>query len=270
MSIHIACQECGQKLRMKDELAGKRIKCPHCQALLRVPDEEPADAVAEALPVAEEEPTASPQELLAQHTARRKRARVIRVAAVVGLLYGLVSAYGNQNPYYGWFEPSISIDAFRQKDEFNAQIDNARAWKPSPMWLPSYFLCQIGFGVYHNNNARYHFRSFGGWISYYECSTLLGGLLGAGVGAVVAGVMRLRDRKAGPVQPPSASAVLATAGWLVLSLFTGFVFFAVGFGVAAIGARGATQEDARGLPVGFNAMLIGLFLPMLVRRWFWR
>src|SRR4051794_15042411 len=107
MSIRMACQECGRMLKIKDDLAGKQIKCPHCQALLRVPDEEPAQAI----PVAAEEETATEtrEELLAQHAARRKRARVIRIAALVGLLYGLASAFGNQNPYYGWFEPSISI-----------------------------------------------------------------------------------------------------------------------------------------------------------------
>ena len=62
--------------------------------------------------------------------------------------------------------------------------------------------------------------------------------------------MRLRDRKAGPVQAPSANAILGTAGWVALSLLCGFVCFVIGSLVATIGARGATQEDARGPPAG--------------------
>ena len=36
MPIVIACQ-CGKKLQAKDELAGKRVKCPQCGQPLTVP-----------------------------------------------------------------------------------------------------------------------------------------------------------------------------------------------------------------------------------------
>ena len=36
MSISIECTECGRRLKVKDEFAGRRIKCPHCQGVQRV------------------------------------------------------------------------------------------------------------------------------------------------------------------------------------------------------------------------------------------
>src|SRR3989442_876187 len=39
MPITFSCS-CGKTLRTKDDLAGKRIKCPHCDAVLVVPDDE--------------------------------------------------------------------------------------------------------------------------------------------------------------------------------------------------------------------------------------
>jgi hypothetical protein len=36
--IAFACDGCSQKLKVKDALAGKKGKCPHCGKALRVPD----------------------------------------------------------------------------------------------------------------------------------------------------------------------------------------------------------------------------------------
>ena len=35
--IAFVCPKCGQKLPVKDEVAGKRAKCPHCAAVLTIP-----------------------------------------------------------------------------------------------------------------------------------------------------------------------------------------------------------------------------------------
>src|SRR5262249_42049563 len=148
----------------------------------------------------------------------------------------------------------------------NERFDRAKWWRPSPLWLPSFLICQVRFGVQYEPYAGYHFRSVGTWIVFYEASALLGGLLGAGVGAAIAAVMRRRDKTAEPLHL-SPGSLLPAAGWLALSLFCGFVCFAVGFGIASIKARDATQADARGLPVGLNAALLGLFVPTLIRRW---
>ena len=37
MPISLACPECDKSLRLRDELAGKRIRCPACQGILTVP-----------------------------------------------------------------------------------------------------------------------------------------------------------------------------------------------------------------------------------------
>ncbi len=36
MSIQVKCQ-CGKRLQMKDTLAGKSVRCPGCEELLRIP-----------------------------------------------------------------------------------------------------------------------------------------------------------------------------------------------------------------------------------------
>ena len=55
MPIPFSCGQCGRKLRVKDELAGKQIYCPDCKSMLSVPyADQGATAVqespAEALP----------------------------------------------------------------------------------------------------------------------------------------------------------------------------------------------------------------------------
>src|SRR2546423_214954 len=41
MPIPFSCPECDKQLRVKDELAGKKIKCPGCAETIAVPDDEP-------------------------------------------------------------------------------------------------------------------------------------------------------------------------------------------------------------------------------------
>ncbi len=36
MSIQVIC-ECGKSYKLKDETAGKKVRCPNCQAVIRVP-----------------------------------------------------------------------------------------------------------------------------------------------------------------------------------------------------------------------------------------
>jgi hypothetical protein len=60
MPIPLECGQCGRAMKVKDELAGKRVKCPGCQAVLTVPRPGPdaEDAAFELLSQseAEEEP----------------------------------------------------------------------------------------------------------------------------------------------------------------------------------------------------------------------
>ncbi|HET6426064.1 MAG TPA: CocE/NonD family hydrolase [Planctomycetaceae bacterium] len=43
MTISFSCPECGRKYDLKDELAGKKIKCRGCEAAIRVPDTDEVD-----------------------------------------------------------------------------------------------------------------------------------------------------------------------------------------------------------------------------------
>jgi hypothetical protein len=49
MPITFSC-DCGKQLRVKDELAGKRVKCPACGEITAVPDPEPQFEVVEDPP----------------------------------------------------------------------------------------------------------------------------------------------------------------------------------------------------------------------------
>ena len=43
MAISVAC-ECGKRLAVRDEMAGKRVKCPACMSVVPVPAGEGAGA----------------------------------------------------------------------------------------------------------------------------------------------------------------------------------------------------------------------------------
>jgi hypothetical protein len=63
MAIKLSCSHCKRALRVKDELAGKRVKCPGCQQVLIVPEPAHPHAEVEALAAAawsEEPATAAP------------------------------------------------------------------------------------------------------------------------------------------------------------------------------------------------------------------
>jgi hypothetical protein len=51
MPIKVSCVDCGETFSVKDELAGKRVKCRVCGVPVRVPDEASADADDDELPV---------------------------------------------------------------------------------------------------------------------------------------------------------------------------------------------------------------------------
>lgn len=82
MSISVECA-CGKRLKVKDEFAGKKIRCPGCDAVLRVPaaddpDEEWAEALEQSADEDEEDAAPRPTRARSQRgatsqkTARRK------------------------------------------------------------------------------------------------------------------------------------------------------------------------------------------------------
>ena len=104
---------------------------------------------------------------------------IIVATMSIGLVYGGLAAFRNQNPYYPIPD---------QYDISLADLEKAWRWEPSALWLPSYLLCKCpphGFGI-TNSKSGYLFRSQGNRTIYRVGSTVLGGLMGFLVGASVA------------------------------------------------------------------------------------
>ncbi len=38
MSIKVSCDSCGKELKVRDEAAGKRVKCPDCGSVVQIPE----------------------------------------------------------------------------------------------------------------------------------------------------------------------------------------------------------------------------------------
>jgi hypothetical protein len=74
MSIKLECMACGRNLRVKDDMAGRKARCPGCSKVMTVP------AVVEELPVVdddEEVPEVDDEEApAARPRPRRRRARL--------------------------------------------------------------------------------------------------------------------------------------------------------------------------------------------------
>src|SRR5262249_13693878 len=49
MSLAVTCPSCQTKLRVRDELAGKEVKCPRCSLPVTVPAEDPVELPVEAV-----------------------------------------------------------------------------------------------------------------------------------------------------------------------------------------------------------------------------
>ncbi len=61
MPITVTCPGCNSPLRVREDYAGKKLKCPRCSGIVDVPNGETAPESAEVLPVVEEvEPAPRP------------------------------------------------------------------------------------------------------------------------------------------------------------------------------------------------------------------
>src|SRR5947209_5744244 len=62
--IRLSCLQCGKKLKVKDDLAGKKVRCPQCKELLEIPKPISEDATvapsAARQPVEKEDATLAP------------------------------------------------------------------------------------------------------------------------------------------------------------------------------------------------------------------
>jgi biopolymer transport protein ExbD len=48
MSIHVTCEACGGELHLNDRMAGRRVRCQHCDAVIQVPEAQPIQVVSES------------------------------------------------------------------------------------------------------------------------------------------------------------------------------------------------------------------------------
>ena len=65
MIIRTSCPSCGQRFKLADRLAGKRIRCPKCQQTFPVPEpEDQQRSLSEPLPVALRLPVSPPMATL--------------------------------------------------------------------------------------------------------------------------------------------------------------------------------------------------------------
>jgi hypothetical protein len=86
MTISCRCRDCGTPLRVKDQLAGKRIRCPHCGTAQAVG--EPAGAGSPARPAARL--LVQPQ---AEKASKAPPYGILGAAAALVLLAGALAAY---------------------------------------------------------------------------------------------------------------------------------------------------------------------------------
>ncbi len=105
------------------------------------------------------------------------KAFIVLVVAtlLVGSVYGYMSAVHNRNPYY---EPRFVEDSY-----------GGYRWQPSPLWLPSYILCNLSAGIAHTKSG-YLFRSEADRAAYTLCSVAMG--LIPGIALIVAGLFRVK------------------------------------------------------------------------------
>src|SRR5262249_58931934 len=75
MAISLQCG-CGRALRLKDHLAGKRVKCPDCSSVLTVPEPDVVEdaVVDDAVPEVEEAPPPRSQSYRSESVAPRPSA----------------------------------------------------------------------------------------------------------------------------------------------------------------------------------------------------
>lgn len=81
MPIQVTCGECNKRLTVKDEYAGKRVRCPGCQESLRIPVVEAADDW-EIDEFEEPQPSALPARTRRRASAEAKSARRPKAASV--------------------------------------------------------------------------------------------------------------------------------------------------------------------------------------------
>ena len=90
MAVRVSCPSCSAKIRVPEELAGRRVTCPRCEDAVRVPHADPAPA--DNFSPLPDEPPLTPS------------ARLGAVSLGLGLLAVLVLCV----PFVGYASPALS------------------------------------------------------------------------------------------------------------------------------------------------------------------
>jgi hypothetical protein len=87
MSISLSC-ECGKKLAVKDELAGKKVKCPGCGSVLAVPAADSEAVTPAALPPLEEDDAPLPPRKKSTkfNSGKKKSNKMLWIGAAAGVM----------------------------------------------------------------------------------------------------------------------------------------------------------------------------------------
>ncbi|MBP3960363.1 hypothetical protein J8F10_34475 [Gemmata sp. G18] len=130
MPITLGCPSCGKRFRARDESAGKRVKCPYCQAAVPVPTaEESAEAGAPTAPLPPVAPPPHPRALL----PRRRAPRPPRPAPVASPEdWGAVPSGLAPTAPVPTAPPRAFNPALAPPPEFNPEPDQEPEPKPLP------------------------------------------------------------------------------------------------------------------------------------------
>jgi predicted Zn finger-like uncharacterized protein len=94
MSITLKCHGCRTTLRVRDELAGRKVKCPRCQTILPVPEGDVDVEVDEEEPVA----VASKQQAIRTSRTSRQPARGVQREGGTARKDGIRTERGRDEP----------------------------------------------------------------------------------------------------------------------------------------------------------------------------
>ena len=94
MPISLSCPECAKPLRVKDESAGKKIRCPSCETIILVPDPNtrPLKPKAPIVPRDEEEDEIPARKAGTKGRKPVRKAKGSKTGLIIGLSAGGLAA----------------------------------------------------------------------------------------------------------------------------------------------------------------------------------
>lgn len=138
MPIQVKCVDCGEKFKVKDELAGRRVKCRLCGVPIRVPEEVDAEEDEDELPISKKKAKQSSAGKRKGGQSGISATMVIRIgiglaaALVVGLAVWAISGKMASNA-----ETTKANEEIEKKNAANAAADAAGGAPAMPGMNPA-------------------------------------------------------------------------------------------------------------------------------------